>query len=550
VLATPRKERGNYQTYGLRRSSILLTTFAMADVFLTFAPSDAELALRISKALERTGLSVSRGPLQYAPNWPTRLYDEVDACVAVVALWSRDALRADWLLTEATIGGHFGQTVSIRSDPALERDLIPAIFREGPGIEVSDIFEGDVAPNGWNQSAAEMLDRKLAPVAGRVRALKARGPVAAPAVGAGAVLPAEEAQRRLASQFAYLRSDQGQRGGKSLPALAGTRREAAFRSAYNALAAMDYPSDIRAALLDFSDASTARKGLARVYGEALSRNDREFWGHIGRLALPFSATLAAAGLQRSGASAEVIADLIDPRDLREMHGERFGRVRGRSGGSVVFWPIAAVALGLGLIVAGPQLKNLLPQKGAPTFDTAATDVQSTTTLPSLPAPPPVMKAPQPSIIAAPAPRVETATVALPPPAPTIIAPAPTQSTIIAGPLQEAAVQPVTPPQTSKLHYCRLNPTAKEVTVEVMEGERLFDVAGRVFMDSKAGIAQIAARNASCLGARQLLLADGRMLSGSDLIFAGDRLVVPAKPEVSTVGTETPAPPPPPANQPI
>jgi hypothetical protein len=216
----------------------------------------------------------------------------------------------------------------------------------------------------------------------------------------------------------------------------------------------------------------------------------------------------------------------------------------------VFWPIAAVALGLGLIVAGPQLKNLLPQKGAPTFDTASTDVQSTTTLPSLPAPPPAATTPQPSIIAAPAPRVEAATVALPPPPPTIIAPAPTQSTIIAGPLQEAAMQPVAPPQASKLHYCRLNPTAKEVTVEVMEGERLFDVAGRVFMDSKAGIAEIAARNASCLNSRQLLLADGRTLAGSDLIFAGDRLVVPAKPEVSTAGAETPAPAPPEANKPI
>lgn len=522
----------------------------MADVFLTYAPSDAELALRISKALERTGLSVSRGPMQYAPNWPTRLYDEVDACVAVVALWSRSALRADWVQTEASIGAHFGQTVSIRSDPALERDLIPAIFRDGPGIEVTDIFEGDVAPNGWNQTAAEMLDRKLAPVAGRVRALKARGPVAAPAAGAGAVLPAEEAQRRLASQFAYLRADQGQRGGKSLPALAGTRREAAFRSAYSALAAMDYPSDIRAALVDFSDAGTARKGLSRIYGEALSRNDREFWGQVGRLALPFSATLAAAGLQRSGAAADVIADLIDPRDLRELHGERFGRARARSGGGVVFWPIAAVALGLGLIVAGPQLKNLLPAKSAPTFDTASTDAQSPPSLPALPAPPPSASAPKPSIIAAPAPRVETATVPQPAPPPTIIAPAPTQSTIFAGPLQAAPLQTILPSTTSKLHYCRLNPTAKEVTVEVMEGERLFDVAGRVFMDDKAGISQIAERNASCLGSRQLLLADGRILSGSDLIFAGDRLVVPAKPAASAAGAEAPPSPPPAANQPI
>lgn len=86
-----------------------------------------------------------------------------------------------------------------------------------------------------------------------------------------------------------------------------------------------------------------------------------------------------------------------------------------------------------------------------------------------------------------------------------------------------------PTQVTRLRYCRLAPTEKELAVEVLEGERLFDVAGRVFMDSPEGLEHIAKRNASCLDARQLLLADGRILSGSNLLFAGDRLVVPAKP---------------------
>lgn len=515
----------------------------MADVFLTYAPQDAELALRISKALERTGLSVARGPLAYTATWATKLYDEVDACTAIVALWSQAALRSDWVLTEASIGAHFGQTVSVRTDPSLEKDLIPAPFRDGPGIEITDIFEGDVAPNGWGQSAAEMLDRKLAPVAGRVRALKARGPVASPATAAEAVLPAEEAQRRLSSQFAYIRADQGQRGGKSLPALAGTRREAAFRSAYAALSTMEFPSDIRAGLVDFSDAVTARKGLARIYAEALSRNDREFWGHVGRLALPFSATLAVAGLQRAGAPNDVIADLIDPRDLREMHGERFGRTRARGGGGVVLWPIVAVALGLGLIVAGPQLKNLMPKGDSKPFETATnnssppayTPAPMTEEPPADPLPnltpvtplPPVPDAPPP-VTATPIPPppvvVPAALPPPPPPKPTIVAPAPTQSTTVAAPLSTLPAAPQT-----RLFYCRLNPSAEEVTVEVMPGERLFDVAGRVFMDSPEGLKQISDRNAACLGARQLLLPDGRMLSGMNLIFAGDRLVVPARP---------------------
>jgi hypothetical protein len=72
----------------------------------------------------------------------------------------------------------------------------------------------------------------------------------------------------------------------------------------------------------------------------------------------------------------------------------------------------------------------------------------------------------------------------------------------------------------------------------MEGERLYDVAGRVFMGSAEGIRHIAQRNAACLSSRQLVLPDGRTLSGSDLLFAGDRLIVPAKP----LGVATDAPP--------
>ena len=162
----------------------------MADVFITHAPADAELALRIQKSLERAGITASRGPLQFSPAWPARLLDELDACVAVVALWSAAAVRVDWVATEAAIGAHFGQTVSVRTDPALDLGAIPAQFRDAPGAEITDLFENDLAPGGWGQNAAEMLDRKLAPVFGRIRALKTRGPVAVQAAASGAVVPA------------------------------------------------------------------------------------------------------------------------------------------------------------------------------------------------------------------------------------------------------------------------------------------------------------------------------------------------------------------------
>ena len=509
----------------------------MADVFITYAPADAELALRIQKSLERAGITASRGPVQFNAAWPTRLLDEIDACVAVVALWSAAALRVDWVSTEAAIGAHFGQTVSVRTDPSLDRSAIPAQFRDAPGVEVTDLFESDIAPGGWGQSAAEVLDRKLAPVFGRIRALKTRGPVAAQAAGSGAVIPAEEAQRRVSSGFSWVRHS-GDRSGRSMPALAATRREAAFRSAYNALAGMDYPGDIRAGLVDFSDTVTARRGLARIYAEALSRNDREFWGLLGRLAAPLSASLCLAGLQRAGSAAAVIGDLTDPRDVRDLHDERYGRVRSRSGGGggLVMWPIAAVAVGLVALVAAPQLHRFAPDFDVaslmPKFPKAERQVAEARDV----APPPWVNGPNtirarplaPPPVVAPPPRAGSTTLASAAP----LAPAPLPMSTTPGPALDATGAPL------RLRYCRLDPSPSEIVVEVMEGERLFDVAGRVFMDSPEGITQIAERNANCLVPRALMLGDGRTLAGSDLIFRGDRLVIPAPKSQNAGGPPT------------
>jgi hypothetical protein len=497
----------------------------MADVFITFAPSDAEMALRIQKSLERAGISASRGPVNYSANWPARLLDELDACAAVLALWSRDAVRSDWVMTEAAIGAHFGQTVSIRTDSALDRSQIPALFRDAPGMDIIDVLDSELGRGGG--AAAEALDRHLAPVLGRIRALKARGPVAAAPTASGAVPPAEEAQRRLSAGFAWVRQS-GERNSRSMPALAATRREAAFRSAYAALAAMDYPTDIRAGLVEFVDPVSARRGLARIYAEALSRNDREFWGLVGRLATPLSPTLTLAGLMRSGESSAVISDLIDPRDQREMHDERFGRARGRTAGGVVLWPLMAVAVGLVALVAAPQIQRVAPAFSfdmpkwpeAKTRQVAETEIapppwangEKTVRAAPLPAPPPSPPQPIPTALPAPPPMIATPATPLNP--------------------YDVEAQAAT-----RLRLCRLMPDSAEIVVEVMEGERLFDVAGRVFMDTPEGIAQIAARNAACLTPRTVMLDGGRVISGNDLLFAGDRLVIPAQTATSAAAPQ-------------
>jgi hypothetical protein len=326
--------------------------------------------------------------------------------------------------------------------------------------------------------------------------------------------------------------------------LAATRRESAFRTAFTTLAAMDYPYDIRTGLGELNEPSTARRGIARLYAEALQRNDSEFWSFVGRIASPISSTLSLACLLRASAGSDEIDDLIDPRDAREMHAERIGkRVSGRS--SAFIWPIAAVAAGLAAVLLAPVVGDQISKfslsnevqtvsadqgptviEAPPVAEVAAPKQAKAPELvdPKSFAPPPWAPDRQlaPNVTVAPNP-VSPPPVANPTPPPTPVAPPPIASA------PPPALAPSAPPvQDAKaiIRLCRGLPGPTEMTIEVMPDERFGDVAGRVFMADPANLRRFLARNQSCLGARKLILSDGRELGGADLIFPGDRLIVP------------------------
>lgn len=526
----------------------------MADVFLTYAPADGAFVLRIARALERAGLTAARAPQTPSPDWPLRLYGEIDQASAILALWSSESVACEWTMMEAAIGLHFGQLASLRIDAGLDRNKIPAEFREPQTGEVMDLSEADVAPSGWNNEAEQNLDRRLAPLVGRIRQLKARGPYAQAGAAAPGMPEGDGVARLLRPGFTWPRHDGTEKkSARSLPALAATRREAAFRTAFTSLGAMEYPADIRTGLIELGDLNTARRGMARLYAEGLQRNDREFWALIARIAAPLSPSLCLASLLRAGATPDEVEGHVDPRDAREIHAQRVGRRRmGRP--TVVLWPIAAVAAGLAAVLLAPtigeQVSRFSSIESSPKTEAASASIGEGPAIETAAVAP--AKGPQPRLydpkeFAAPpwaGGRTQTAPPPLDPPkgsatpiqevsvtpnaGSTSALQTPAPPLPVQAPNLEWSIDPglATPAERQIVRLCRAQPGPAEIGVEVMPDERMIDVAGRVFMDDPANLRRLIARNATCLDARKLTLSDGREIGGADLIFPGDRLIVP------------------------
>jgi hypothetical protein len=527
----------------------------MADVFLSYAPADAGFVIHIARALERAGLTAARAPQKPTPDWPVRLYEEIDRASAILALWSKSSLENEWTPMEAAVGLHFGQLISLRIDPDLDRDAIPASFRDPQSGEIADLFEKTVAPNGWNNEVEQGLDRIIAPLAGRVRQLKARGPFVQSPAGISAMPEADGVARLVRQQFTWLRHDGTEKkSARSLPALAAARREAAFRAAFSSLAGMEHPADIRTGLVELGDLNTARRGLARLYAHGLHHNHPEYWGHLARVAAPFSPSLCLASLHRSEASPDEIESHLDPRDWQELHAQRVGKRRlGRP--TVVMWPIAAVALGLAAVVSAPtignQISRLSQSESTPKEEAAATanvpgaNVEVAAAAPpsgrqpklynpkAFAAPPWAGEAPAEKTIEPTAPpkgSVTTQKVSAPPPSKTTIAiptappPPPVQAPNANWSIGADLPNPQAR-QTQRL--CSTQPGPAELSVEVWADEGIARVAERMGLVDRASIKRFIDRNASCLNGRKLVLSDGREISGANLIFPGDLLIVPS-----------------------
>jgi hypothetical protein len=261
---------------------------------------------------------------------------------------------------------------------------------------------------------------------------------------------------------------------------------------------------------------------------------------------------------------------MEPRDSKEMHAERTsGAAKGRA--SVVAWPIAAVAAGLLAFAAAPFVNNMM-RDNTPKADVVTTEVAPAPAQtaeervqvssaedavertegpriydPKAFAPPPWAKdAGEPTIVQAPpvpkmhdgpiipastqpvsttpaaAPAIAkttvTATASAPPaiPAPAPVASSPSWSIPI----------PAVADAQNRLRLCRAKAGATEQTVEVLSDESFMDVAWRLNITDPATIRSFKQRNETCLNARQLVMSDGTQITGANLLFPGDVLVVP------------------------
>ena len=91
----------------------------MADVFLSYARSNARDATRIAGGLRSSGFSVwfdEKLPAHRA--YSDVIEEELEAAKAVLVLWSSEAVRSHWVRSEANRGRETGRLVQVRLDDA------------------------------------------------------------------------------------------------------------------------------------------------------------------------------------------------------------------------------------------------------------------------------------------------------------------------------------------------------------------------------------------------------------------------------------------------
>lgn len=130
----------------------------MADVFLSYARADANLAARVAAALEQAGFSVwFDRELPAHRSYSDVIDEQLDIALAVVVLWSQDAARSQWVRAEANRARESGRLVQVCLDDA----RLPLPFDQ---IQCPDLrqWRGDRTADSWRSveaSVTELLGR-------------------------------------------------------------------------------------------------------------------------------------------------------------------------------------------------------------------------------------------------------------------------------------------------------------------------------------------------------------------------------------------------------
>lgn len=132
----------------------------MADVFISYAREDEEIAEALSRSLEREGFDVwwDRHLIPEA-DLETIIRRELDACKVVIVVWSASATKSPWVTGEATIAQEQKHLICVNTSTFSVNDL-PIRFRALPLTPSSDINKISKALEKFDVRASQ-IDKRV-----------------------------------------------------------------------------------------------------------------------------------------------------------------------------------------------------------------------------------------------------------------------------------------------------------------------------------------------------------------------------------------------------
>jgi adenylate cyclase len=124
----------------------------MSDVFVSYARQDEQQAKRVTDALRGRGFEVWRDDeLPAHRGYADVIEERLKAATAVVVLWSAEAVKSQWVRSEADHARQAGTLVQARIDGTFP----PMPFNQIQCADLKD-WQGDMQASGWRKLAASV----------------------------------------------------------------------------------------------------------------------------------------------------------------------------------------------------------------------------------------------------------------------------------------------------------------------------------------------------------------------------------------------------------
>lgn len=156
----------------------------MADVFISYARPNAEVAGRIADALRQSGYSVwFDADLPAHRSYSEVIEEQLEAASAVIVLWSKDSAASQWVRSEANRARESGRLVQVRLDDV----RLPMPFDQIQCVDLGN-WQGDVGAPAWRSLAASVSELTGTVEPAQARAAGNGGDPAKPAISRRALV--------------------------------------------------------------------------------------------------------------------------------------------------------------------------------------------------------------------------------------------------------------------------------------------------------------------------------------------------------------------------